>query len=58
MMQIQIPWQCREILERFSQHHLQAYLVGGCVRDSLLGKQPKDLGYLYRSFAGAGGGIF
>ncbi len=42
MMQIQIPWQCREILERFSQHHLQAYLVGGCVRDSLLGKQPKD----------------
>ncbi len=41
-MEIQIPWQCQEILDRFALHGLQAYLVGGCVRDSLLGKKPKD----------------
>lgn len=41
-MKMQIPWQCQEILDRFAEHNLQAYLVGGCVRDSLLGKQPKD----------------
>ncbi len=41
-MQIQIPWQCEKILERFRAHGVAAYLVGGCVRDSLLGKTPKD----------------
>jgi len=41
-MQITIPWQCETILQRFRAHGIQAYLVGGCVRDSLLGKQPKD----------------
>ena len=41
-MKIQIPWQCEEILQRFAEHKMQAYLVGGCVRDSLLGKEPKD----------------
>lgn len=41
-MDIQIPWQCEEILKRFALHNFQAYLVGGCVRDSILGKTPKD----------------
>lgn len=41
-MHIEIPWQCEEILNRFAAHQMQAYLVGGCVRDSLLGKKPKD----------------
>lgn len=41
-MEMHIPWQCKEILGRFADYHLQAYLVGGCVRDSLLGKEPKD----------------
>lgn len=41
-MKIEIPWQCQQILDCFAAHHLQAYLVGGCVRDSLLGKSPKD----------------
>lgn len=41
-MQITIPWQCDKILKRFRENGLQAYLVGGCVRDSLLGVQPKD----------------
>ena len=39
---ITIPWQCETILQRFAQHDKKAYLVGGCVRDSLLGKEPKD----------------
>ncbi|MBR5319065.1 MAG: HD domain-containing protein [Peptococcaceae bacterium] len=41
-MKMHIPRQCKEILGRFADYHLQAYLVGGCVRDSLLGKEPKD----------------
>ena len=41
-MKTNIPWQCTEILNRFAAHHKEAYLVGGCVRDSLLGKVPKD----------------
>jgi poly(A) polymerase len=30
------------IIERLRQHGFQAYLVGGCVRDLLLGLEPKD----------------
>lgn len=41
-MKITIPWQCEKILRRFSDNGIAAYLVGGCVRDSLLGKEPKD----------------
>ncbi len=41
-MTITIPWQCEKILRRFSDNGIEAYLVGGCVRDSLLGKTPKD----------------
>lgn len=41
-MQMKIPWQCETILQRFGDQGIQAYLVGGCVRDSLLGKVPKD----------------
>ena len=41
-MNINIPWQCEKILKRFNEHDIEAYLVGGCVRDSLLGKEPKD----------------
>ena len=41
-MKITIPWQCERILQRFDENDIEAYLVGGCVRDSLLGKAPKD----------------
>jgi poly(A) polymerase len=30
------------IVQTLRQHGLQAYLVGGCVRDLLLGREPKD----------------
>lgn len=39
---ILLPSDVEEILKRFSQDGAKAYLVGGCVRDSLLGKIPQD----------------
>jgi poly(A) polymerase len=30
------------VIQTLRQHGLQAYLVGGCVRDLLLGREPKD----------------
>ena len=30
------------ILETLESHGFEAYVVGGCVRDSLLGKTPQD----------------
>ena len=30
------------IIKTLRQHGFQAYLVGGCVRDLLLGREPKD----------------
>jgi poly(A) polymerase len=32
----------RKVINRLQQHGHQAYLVGGCVRDLLLGRHPKD----------------
>jgi poly(A) polymerase len=32
----------KSIVETLRQHGFQAYLVGGCVRDLLLGREPKD----------------
>jgi poly(A) polymerase len=31
-----------KVVHRLSEHGYQAYLVGGCIRDLLLGKAPKD----------------
>lgn len=41
-MKIQIPPQVAEVLERFHRNGREAYVVGGCVRDSLLGCRPND----------------
>src|SRR5215813_5446966 len=30
------------VISRLRQHGFEAYLVGGCVRDTLLGRLPKD----------------
>jgi tRNA nucleotidyltransferase (CCA-adding enzyme) len=37
-----IPEQVKEILEKLEQEKFEAYVVGGCVRDLLLNKIPKD----------------
>lgn len=39
---IQIPKQVQKILNIFNYNGFEAYVVGGCVRDSILGKVPDD----------------
>ena len=39
---IEIPDYVREILHKLRSSSHEAFVVGGCVRDSLLGKTPKD----------------
>lgn len=41
-MQISIPCEVKEILLRLKASGFEAYAVGGCVRDSILGRQPND----------------
>ena len=41
-MQIQIPNPVAHILTALESSGFEAYVVGGCVRDSLLGLEPKD----------------
>ena len=41
-MNIYIPDYARKAMEILSSHGYQAYAVGGCIRDSLLGKIPHD----------------
>lgn len=39
---IQIPYRVETILKRLDQAGYEAYIVGGCVRDSILGSTPYD----------------
>ena len=41
-MKINIPDSVKAIITRLEQNGYEAYAVGGCVRDSLLGRAPKD----------------
>ena len=41
-MKIHIPDHINEIIEKLNSHGYLAYLVGGCVRDSLLSLTPTD----------------
>ena len=41
-MQIEIPKQVEWILEELRQHGYEAFAVGGCVRDTLLFREPGD----------------
>lgn len=41
-MQINLPDHARTILRRLNAAGHTAYVVGGCVRDALLGREPKD----------------
>jgi poly(A) polymerase/tRNA nucleotidyltransferase (CCA-adding enzyme) len=37
-----IPAEVRAVADRLEEHNFPAFLVGGCVRDLLIGKTPKD----------------
>lgn len=39
---MKIPEKVRLIIENLEQHGYEAYAVGGCVRDTLLGREPED----------------
>ena len=41
-LRIQIPEQVNRILEELQKAGYEAYAVGGCVRDALLGREPHD----------------
>jgi len=41
-MHICIPKHASDIIKTLSAHGYEAYVVGGCVRDSILGKEPAD----------------
>lgn len=41
-MSITLPRPCADALHRLNDAGYEAYVVGGCVRDALLGKQPLD----------------
>ncbi len=42
MINIQVPEAAKKIIEQLNTHGFEAYVVGGCVRDSLLGRTPED----------------
>lgn len=41
-MKLCIPKQAASIIQTLSSHGYEAFVVGGCVRDSILGKTPSD----------------
>ncbi len=41
-MKIQMPQAVKEIIATLQQNNFEAYAVGGCVRDSILGREPND----------------
>ena len=42
MMKIQIPKHANYIIKTLQHHGYEAYIVGGCVRDAVLGRNPSD----------------
>lgn len=42
MVRIQLPEKVNRIIHTLKEHGFEAYAVGGCVRDSLLGREPED----------------
>ena len=41
-MTIQLPEKVKFIIDTLSEAGYEAYAVGGCVRDSILGRKPED----------------
>ena len=41
-MHIKIPDKVKFIIDTFYENNYEAFMVGGCIRDSLLSKEPKD----------------
>ena len=39
---MELPEHVRHIIRRLMSHGYEAYAVGGCVRDMMLGREPED----------------
>ena len=42
MIKIKMPQGAEYIIKELNRHGFEAFIVGGCVRDALLGKEPSD----------------
>lgn len=52
MIKIQLPPKVHTIIKTLQEHGFEAYAVGGCVRDSILGREPEDWGHYHVRYAG------
>ena len=43
-MKIEMPSEVKFIISELESHEYEAFAVGGCIRDSLLGRTPNDVG--------------
>ena len=41
-MEIRMPENAKKVIETLEVAGYEAYIVGGCVRDSILGREPGD----------------
>ena len=41
-VKLKLPGKVRLLLDRLRDHGYEAYVVGGCVRDNILGREPED----------------
>ena len=41
-VKIELPASAAKVIEEIEKAGFEAYVVGGCVRDSILGKKPDD----------------
>jgi len=41
-MHITLPTKVKQIISKLEKADFEAYAVGGCVRDSILGRSPED----------------
>ena len=41
-MKVEIPQGAQKVLEQLNKNGYEAFVVGGCVRDSLMGRIPSD----------------
>ncbi len=57
-IKIPIPRNVRYILDTLHEHRYQAFIVGGCVRDCILGKVPGDWDIATNALPGEVKGLF
>ncbi len=53
-----IPGNVKYILDTLNEHKYQAFIAGGCIRDSILGREPEDWDITTNALPGEVKGIF